>query len=328
MHRTTYAGGGSATGGRQFERTPPELSPNPPALRKLSTFLENDSSMEEAVLRFAKIAAAVVVLSAHAALAQVAPDRGAYLVNLMTCHNCHTPMGPSGPDFSRAFSGGPQVFNEPAFLVKGANITPDPETGIGKWSVADLKKLLRKGIRPNGTHIAPVMPTGFYEIMTDADLDALAEFVRGVKPVANAVAPPVYKAATERVIPPGAEKPMSAAAMKDKVKQGFYLATLAHCMECHSKHVDGHPDLKAGLGRGGQEFKGPWGVSVARNITSHKTRGLGAWTDDEVKRAITQGISRDGSKLKPPMGYGYYAKLTPADLDAIVSYLRTVPALE
>ena len=50
--------------------------------------------------------------------------------------------------------------------------------------------------------------------------------------------------------------------------------------------------------------------------------------DDEIKRAITAGISKDGSKLKPPMGYQYYATLTPDDLDAIVAYLRTVPALE
>ena len=73
-------------------------------------------------------------------------------------------------------------------------------------------------------------------------------------------------------------------------------------------------------------MKGPWGVSVTRNITSDKQKGLGNWSDEEIKRAITQGISRDGSRLKPPMGYAFYAKMTPADLDAIVAYLRTVPA--
>ena len=82
------------------------------------------------------------------------------------------------------------------------------------------------------------------------------------------------------------------------------------------------------LGAGGFQFSGPWGVSVARNITSSKTKGVGAWSDDEIKRAITTGVSKDGSKLKPPMGYQYYATLTPDDLDAIVAYLRTVPALD
>jgi hypothetical protein len=88
------------------------------------------------------------------------------------------------------------------------------------------------------------------------------------------------------------------------------------------------PRIRYQLGAGGFEFPGPWGVSVSRNITSSKIKGIGAWTDEEIKRAITQGASRDGSKLKPPMGYHYYATVSAGDLDAIVAYLRTVPAKE
>ena len=58
------------------------------------------------------------------------------------------------------------------------------------------------------------------------------------------------------------------------------------------------------------------------------TKRLGAWTDAEIKRAITQGISRDASKLKPPMGFEFYAKMKPEDLDDIVGYLRTVLAID
>jgi hypothetical protein len=54
-------------------------------------------------------------------------------------------------------------------------------------------------------------------------------------------------------------------------------------------------------------------VSVSRNITSSKTKGVGAWSDAEIKRAITQGIDRDGNHLKPPMGFSYYANMTEAD---------------
>ena len=79
---------------------------------------------------------------------------------------------------------------------------------------------------------------------------------------------------------------------------------------------------------GGFEFPGPWGISVSRNITSSKEKGIGAWTDDEIKRAVTQGVSRNGSRLNPPMGYHYYATVAADDLDAIVTYLRTVPAKE
>ena len=55
---------------------------------------------------------------------------------------------------------------------------------------------------------------------------------------------------------------------------------------------------------------------------------LGQWSDAEIKRAITQGISRDGRKLNPPMEYSDYAKATAEDLDAIVAYLRTIKPLE
>ena len=95
-------------------------------------------------------------------------------------------------------------------------------------------------------------------------------------------------------------------------------------------HADGPRgrEFDSKLGAGGFDFPGPWGVSTSRNITSSKEKGIGAWTDDEIKRAITQGISRDGSHLKPPMGFQYYATVTPDDLDAIVAWLRTVPAKE
>ena len=69
-------------------------------------------------------------------------------------------------------------------------------------------------------------------------------------------------------------------------------------------------------------------MSVARNITSHKEKGIGSWTDAEIKTAITQGKRKDGSPLKPPMGFPLYAKMTEGDLNAVVAYLRTVPAQE
>ncbi len=67
---------------------------------------------------------------------------------------------------------------------------------------------------------------------------------------------------------------------------------------------------------------------MSRNITSHREKGIGDWTDAEIKTAITQGKRKDGTPLKPPMGYGLYAKMTDADLDAVVAYLRTVPPKE
>jgi mono/diheme cytochrome c family protein len=272
--------------------------------------------------------ALLAMLHAATAMAQTSIERGRYLVDtIMTCHNCHTPMGPNGPQFDKALSGGLR-FDEPPFDVTASNITPDAGTGIGKWGAADVKKALLEGVRPTGHHLAEVMPTGFYKILTPGDLDAIVAYLHSLPPVSNKVRDPVYKMNIPHQIFPGAEQPMSEADLNDKVKRGFYLATIGHCMECHTPF--GPPgtgvDFQNSLGKGGREFPGPWGVSTSRNITSSKSKGLGDWSDAEIKRAITQGVRKDGSKLKPPMGFPYYAKMTDGDLDAVVAYLRTVPA--
>jgi mono/diheme cytochrome c family protein len=262
------------------------------------------------------------------ACADTPVERGSYLVNtIMTCGNCHSPKGPPDAVAGKDFSGGLR-FDEPPFDVTAPNITPDKETGIGAWSDADLKKALLDGVMPHGTPLAVVMPTGFYGILQPSDLDAIVAYLHTVAPVKNKVPDPIYKIAIPRQIFPGAEKPMPAADLNDQVKRGFYLATIGHCMECHTPMVNGPVDFGNSLGKGGREFPGPWGVSVSRNITSSKTKGIGDWTDAEVKRAITQGIDKDGNKLKGPMGYQYYAHMTDADLDAVIAWVRTLPAKE
>jgi mono/diheme cytochrome c family protein len=280
---------------------------------------------------FRLVVSAVVAVSCWIGVANaqsVLVERGDYLVNgLLSCGNCHTPKGPNGPIAEKAFSGG-MPFDTPSFKVAAANITQDKATGIGSWTDAEIKKLMRTGENPNGVHVATVMPTGFYHAMTERDLDAVVAYLRTVKPIDNKVADPIYKKPQLEDVLPGAEKPVAEAALRDKVTKGFYLATIAHCMECHTPMERGQRQFSRRLGAGGFEFRGPFGTSVSRNITSSKTSGLGNWTDDEIKRAITEGISRDGSHLKPPMGYANYARVKPDDLDAIVAYLRTVPAIE
>jgi mono/diheme cytochrome c family protein len=254
--------------------------------------------------------------------------RGDYLVNgILTCGNCHTPKGPTGDISEKAFSGG-LSWDELPFKVTAPNITQDKETGIGDYTDAELKEVMRKGIKRNGVPVAMIMPSGFYEIMTDRDLDAVIAYLHTIKPIKNRVPDPVYKMPQGHPIPPGGDKPFTEAMLSEKLNQGRYLVTIAHCMECHTPMGPRGREFATRLGAGGFEFPGQWGVSVSRNITSSKEKGIGAWTDDEIKRAITQGVRRDGSKLKPPMGYHYYATVASDDLDAIVAYLRTVPAKE
>jgi mono/diheme cytochrome c family protein len=284
------------------------------------------------MIRPAMIALSLVTVAASAASAQQQSliERGSYLVNgVLTCGNCHTPRAKGGVfDKAKAFSGGPQVFEGEAFTVKGSNITPHRTTGIGEWSEADIKRALTEGRRPNGVQLAPAMPYAFYKVFTTRDLDAVVAYLRSLPPVENQVQTPVYNAAFHSDIPPGAEKQMIEAEMKDPVRRGFYLVTIGHCMECHSPEVGDHRADFSNLGKGGREFKGPWGVTVSRNITSHKTAGLGAWSDAEIKNAITKGVRKDGTQLRPPMAFDLYASMTDDDLSAIVAYLRTVPPKE
>jgi mono/diheme cytochrome c family protein len=283
-------------------------------------------------LRMSCIAALGLATSAALAQAPGSVERGKYLVEgILTCGNCHSPRVAGSPaiDTARLYSGGPQKWDTPEYTVKGSNITPDKETGIGSWRASSIKSAIRDGKRPTGQQLSPQMPYPFYKIFTNEDLDAVVAYLRSLPPVSNKVSAPVYKVPVMHVdIPPGAERSWREHEMKDPVKRGFYLATIGHCMECHTPPVNERRDFKNALGNGGMTFEGPFGASVSRNITSHKEKGIGAWSGDEIKRAITQGVRKDGSKLLPPMGYAWYARMTPADLDAIVAYLRTVPAKE
>lgn len=282
------------------------------------------------MIRILGIALLALAASSSVGVAQTLLERGSYLVNaVMACDGCHTPRGPGGLDMTRRFSGGSQVWNEPAYTVRGSNITSDRDTGIGSWSAADLKRLMTEGVRPSGVPVAPQMPYAFYKILTPRDLDAVATYVKSVPQVRNAVPPPVYKKPSHAELIPGAEKPFGEADLGDNLKRGFYLATIAHCMECHSRRPDGTQDYKTWLGKGGYVFKGPFGQVTALNISSHKEKGIGAWTDAEIRRALTQGVGRDGRTFKTPMARQiYFSKMTGADLDALIAWVRTIPPIE
>jgi mono/diheme cytochrome c family protein len=277
---------------------------------------------------FAAIAAFAASISVAAGETQV--ERGGYLVNaVMACDGCHTPRGPQGFDMSKRFAGGSQVWDEKAYTVRGSNITPDRDTGIGAWNADDIKRLMIDGKRPNGVPVAPQMPYGFYKILTPGDLDAIVAYVRTVEPVRREVPPPVYKAEAHPVAIPGAEKSIGLEVPTDPVKRGFYLATLAHCMECHSRRPDGVHDFTNALGKGGHEMTGPFGSVIVRNISSHKEKGVGAWTDSELRSALVEGKGRDGRPFKTPMARQiYFSKMTDQDITAIIAWMRTIPPIE
>jgi mono/diheme cytochrome c family protein len=251
-------------------------------------------------------------------------ERGRYLVEVTgACGNCHTPMGPQGPVAGRTLAGG-TVFDEPPFRAVASNITPDPETGIGRWTDAQLATAIREGKRPDGSLIGPPMPFAFYRGLSDRDLGAIVAYLRTVPPVRNAVERSTYRI----TLPPAYGPPIASVPppADNPVARGEYLAgAVAHCMECHTPMTaDGRSEMSR-LGAGGMQFRGPWGVSVAPNITPH---GLRDWTDAEIIRAVTQGVSRDGGALRPPMAFWAYRSMSEGDLRDLVAYLRAMPAAQ
>jgi mono/diheme cytochrome c family protein len=268
-------------------------------------------------------------------------ERGRYLVeSILGCGNCHTPKATTGePIASRSLSGGLR-FSPPPFVGAAPNITPDRETGIGSWSDDEIKRAIVEGKRPGhgrlaNTPLSVVMATPFFKALTPSDLDAVVAYLRSVPAIRSESPLPLYRGPQHHQPYPDAEVGFSDANMGDPVYRGRYLVTIGHCMECHSPFDKGQHDY-ARLGAGGrffderlvQGFPKDWPGARAANITSHPVAGIGGWTDGEVKRAITQAVSRDGRPLQPPMPFKYYARLSPQDLDAIVAYLRTVPPLE
>src|SRR5215831_5591722 len=275
-----------------------------------------------------------LLMSAQAAYAETAVERGSYLVNtIMACGNCHTPRDVNGAFVSgKAFSGGLTI-TTPAFAATAPNITQDRDTGIGDWSDAEIKRALIEGVRPDHGHLggvmlAAVMPANFYKALLPEDLDAIVAYLRTVKAVRNTVPEPEYKMPVHRQPYPDAEKGFAKSEFSDSVRHGAYLVTIGHCMECHSTWSAGVSDFKDGLGHGGRPF-GPTIVKelpnvVAPNITSDPAAGIGAWSDTEIARAIRRGIARDGHRLNPPMAFAFYAGLSDADTADIIAYLRTL----
>jgi mono/diheme cytochrome c family protein len=268
--------------------------------------------------------AAVLLSSPAIADQQDLVARGAYLVTGPAgCGNCHSPMGPTGVIAGQEL-GGRLVEANDMFTAIAPNITP--ASHIADWSDAELARAIREGIRPDGSVIGPPMPFTFYRGLSDTDLAAIVAYLRTVPAVDhdpgqsayNIPLPPAYGPPVDSVadIPAGVT-----------VEYGEYLAgPVAHCMECHTPMGAMGPMVDTDLGRGGFEFHGPWGISVASNITSHED-GLAGYSDADIAAMITQGVRPDGSPMFPPMPYGFLANMTDEDLAAIILYLRNLPPL-
>lgn len=263
-----------------------------------------------------------VALNAGSALADPSLERGTYLVEgPAACGNCHTPKGPDGPLPGMDLAGMMVEKNEHFTAIAG-NITPGG--AVGGWSDAELAKAIREGIRPDGSVIGPPMPIGLYRRLSDDDLMSMVIYLRQVPAVDNDPGQSVYHIP----LPPAYGPPVDSVAAVPQgvtVDYGAYLAgPVAHCVECHTTFGPKGPMFETHLGAGGFAFNGPWGTSIASNITP---TGLGKYSDADLGPMIRKGVRPDNSRMMPPMPYPYLANMTDDDLAAIILYMRSLPPL-
>jgi mono/diheme cytochrome c family protein len=178
-------------------------------------------------LALAALAAALATpVAAAAAESPELVERGRYLVTISGCNDCHTPLavGPNGPepDMERMLSGHPESLVMPPVppLPEGpwgvvaaltstawsgpwgvsftANLTPDPDTGLGKWTFRNFRDTIRSGRHlGRGRPILPPMPIPMYKHMTDADLEAVFAYLQSIPAISNRVPEPLPPAAAQ-----------------------------------------------------------------------------------------------------------------------------------
>ena len=112
---------------------------------------------------------------------------GEYQVQIGHCMECHTPMVKGHPDLKNRMGAGGRKFTGPWGGVIAANITPDKETGIGNWTDAQIRRAITKGVRHDGSKLRPPMCYRCYDIMTEADVDAVVGYLRTLNPIRNNV---------------------------------------------------------------------------------------------------------------------------------------------
>src|SRR5262249_15872167 len=116
---------------------------------------------------------AILALAISSARAETPLERGTYLMpRVVASGNCHTPKGPQRGRRGMELAGG-VTFQEDVFTAVSPNVTPDAETGIGKWTDAQIVAAIREGKRPDGTIIGPPMPIALYRAMADDDVNAI-----------------------------------------------------------------------------------------------------------------------------------------------------------
>ncbi len=255
-------------------------------------------------------------------------EKGRYLATASDCVACHT-----NHDGGKPMAGCLSMVS-PVGTIMSTNITPSRQFGIGNYSQAQFADAVRKGVRGDGANLYPAMPYVSYSNMTDEDINALhAYFIQGVEPV--------DEKAPETSLP----FPMNIRAsmmgwnllfrpnevhkddpsQSDEWNRGKYLAEgAAHCSTCHTPRGVFMQEQKSLNLTGGQV--GAW---YAPDITNDKVHGIGSWSQEDLVTYLKTGKLENRAQAAGSMAEAIsysFQHLTDADLNAIATYVRSVPS--
>jgi mono/diheme cytochrome c family protein len=253
--------------------------------------------------------------------------RGRYLTRAADCEVCHTTEG------GQPFAGG-RTFPTPFGVLYSPNITADRETGIGSWTDEDFIRAVHEGISKDGQRLYPAFPYESYTLLADEDVRAIKAYLFSL-PVAHATAPPnglkfpfnqrwlmgIWSAFynSDRRFQPFEDR-------SPEWNRGAYLVeALGHCGDCHTPRniaqaLDNRRKFAGAVADGWRAY----------NITQDRVSGVGAWSNDELIEYLSAGHAAGHGSAGGPMAEVVDASLStlaPADIRAMVAYLRSAPAI-
>jgi mono/diheme cytochrome c family protein len=256
-------------------------------------------------------------------------DRGHYIATALSgCSYCHTPHDwtAAGTPLVAGKEGAGEVlpYAQLPGRIVAPNLTPDPETGAGRWTDDQLARAIREGVGHDGRALFPIMPYKHYHNMSDEDLASVVVYLRSLPPVRNQLPAteiifPVKYLIRNAPVPVTA--PVADVGSADQLKYGTHLADQAGCVDCHTPQVRGQsvPGMEFA---GGFRFSGPWGNVASANITPDPS-GIPYY--DEARFLDVLRTGQVGARnLSPVMPGMVYKNLTDNDLKAIFAFLRTV----
>jgi alcohol dehydrogenase (quinone), cytochrome c subunit len=269
-------------------------------------------------------------ISAHADEALAPENPGEYLARAGDCVACHSVPG------GKAFAGGLKM-GSPLGAIYSTNITPDPETGIGTYTLEDFDRALRQGIAKDGHRLYPAMPYPSYAKLTDADVKALYDFfMKDVPAVRQANKPNeipsllsfrwplaiwnlVFTTSGSYVAKPEHDAVWN---------RGAYLVQgLGHCGACHTPRGVAWQEKALDESNATYLSGALLDAWLAANLRGDQRTGLGRWSQADLAEFLKTGHNHDGTAFGSMIDVVNNSTpyLSDGDINAIAVYLKSLP---